>query len=297
MGEALLPARFMDADFSIPCIVVHPMMIRSSSDPTFSEPAAESDKHPSASDRWYRQVAGAALAAGASVAATAQDASAEIVSYTANWSTSAASSEQQSIYFDFLTGQSLLGGKAPSIGGGPPGEPPAWAQFAIGKFGNFAALIDMAEGFEGMGNLIPGYYAGNYYPNPFKLASGANIGPTEQFNPAPPGTFGGFMQTLATTGGGYGNWLPLPSSTGYLGLRFGDGTDFNYGWAEISINGQGNLTLNRFAYETELNTPIPAGAVPEPPAVALLALGAAGLGVFRAMRKKKVAENTASEAI
>jgi len=315
-----------------------------------------SANEPASPDRWYQTAAAAALAAGTAVLC-ASDASAEIISYTTDLTTTGTHG-QQAIFFDFVSGQSLLGKYQEDPFGSPEGEPPAWAQFALGRFGNFGALIDLAEHNEAMGNLIPGYYEGNFYPNPFKLGDGAAIGPGGQFNPAPPQEDGsGFIQSLATSAGDYGNWQPLPSSKGYLGLRFGDGTNFNYGWAEISFpdNPAANITLHAFAYNTTPNQLLLAGqlsgvagdmnadgkvdlddfgilkanfgtgttlaqgdtnsdgkvdladfgilkanfgaggvaaAVPEPPAITLLLLGAAGVGAYRARRKseREVAE-------
>jgi hypothetical protein len=214
---------------------------------------------PSQSDHWYQNVAGAALAAGAAVLCAA-DASAEIISYTTDLTTTGTHG-QQAIFFDFMSGQSLLGKYQEDPFGSPEGEPPAWAQFALGRWGNFGALVDLAEHNEAMGNLLPGE-PGIFYPQPFKLTAGAAIGPGGQFNPAPPQEDGsGFLQSLATSAGDYGNWLPLPSSKGFLGLRFGDGTNFNYGWAEISFpdNPAANITLHRFAYSTVPNQLLLAG--------------------------------------
>lgn len=73
----------------------------------------------------------------------------------------------------------------------------------------------------------------------------------------------------------------------YLGLAIQspDPDIWNYGWAEVSYS-PGSLTLHGFAYETDANTPITAGAIPEPSSVALLAL-AAGAGALGLRRRKK----------
>ena len=55
--------------------------------------------------------------------------------------------------------------------------------------------------------------------------------------------------------------------------------DFNFGYAEVSIDKTTYaITLNSFAYETTANAPIVAGAIPEPMAIAPLALGGLMLG-------------------
>lgn len=79
---------------------------------------------------------------------------------------------------------------------------------------------------------------------------------------------------------------------GYVGVQF----DFNgtnvFGWIGVSIDGgvsDGNaaITVNGFAFESS-GGPIEAGAgiVPEPSAVGLLALGAAGLAARRRKNNK-----------
>jgi hypothetical protein len=70
--------------------------------------------------------------------------------------------------------------------------------------------------------------------------------------------------TLAESDGLIGNWNTLGS--GFLGFRFGSGTDVHYGWADITVLPDFNITLNRFAYETVGGQPIAiaAATVPEP---------------------------------
>lgn len=66
----------------------------------------------------------------------------------------------------------------------------------------------------------------------------------------------------------------------FIGLQFDIGGNTHYGWVEANADG-GNVTLERYAYEDQANTPIVtpalATAVPEPGSLALLATGAAGL--------------------
>lgn len=87
------------------------------------------------------------------------------------------------------------------------------------------------------------------------------------------------------------NWFV--GDTGFLGLKFTDGTGTHYGWAELRINSNDLITLLRFAYETNPNELIDAGqtmeAVPEPSEVGLFALGAAGVATAHRRKKAKAA--------
>lgn len=76
------------------------------------------------------------------------------------------------------------------------------------------------------------------------------------------------------------NWHEWSDTGAYLGFRLAVDDGFQYGWFLVgSVRNDGHtlstLTLYEFAYETEPNVAIPAGAVPAPGSLALLALGAA----------------------
>jgi hypothetical protein len=223
-------------------------------------------------DVWYRKVAGAAVAAGTGFFACAQDAQAQIVLWTTNISTTGTVPTSSSIFFDYLSGTSSNSSFAGS-------------QFELrrapGAFGgsNYANVVAV-----NINNQAIGVHAGNYF-YPTKLAAGAAIGPGQGFLTAPVGV----LQTLAATVRSYGNWRPLPSGTAFLGLRFGDGVNFNYGWAEIAIDAGGNMNLTRFAYDTVQNEQILAGQtpVPEPSSAVLLVMGAAGMAAYRKRREQK----------
>ena len=65
---------------------------------------------------------------------------------------------------------------------------------------------------------------------------------------------------------------------GFVGLRFLIGGETHYGWMEINnYSGIAAGQLLGWAYETRPDTPIAAGAVPEPGAAVLLLLGLAGV--------------------
>jgi hypothetical protein len=103
--------------------------------------------------------------------------------------------------------------------------------------------------------------------------------------------------TILLAGGNTGPWgiSGGDSISGYLGLAIETGSDWNFGWAGVEwyrgtdINDDpSTLTLNRFAFETQANTPIEAGAIPEPATAGLFAALAAGAGAL-ALRRRRAA--------
>jgi hypothetical protein len=80
---------------------------------------------------------------------------------------------------------------------------------------------------------------------------------------------------------GLGNFLGQTNR--FLGLRFIIGGQTNYGWLEIADvpDDASSVTIAGYAYETAPDTEILAGLVPEPNALGLLALGAAGVTAMR----------------
>ena len=73
----------------------------------------------------------------------------------------------------------------------------------------------------------------------------------------------------------------------YLGLKWDIGSgNFLYGWARLDVtaDNMGTATLFSFAYETEPNTSIVAGQIPEPSSLALLAAGGGAVALKRRRR-------------
>ncbi len=71
----------------------------------------------------------------------------------------------------------------------------------------------------------------------------------------------------------------------FLGVLFViEPGDVHAGWLDIEKRSYQDPIIYGYAYETEPGKAIAAGAVPEPPALALLAAGAAGLAVLRKKR-------------
>jgi hypothetical protein len=81
---------------------------------------------------------------------------------------------------------------------------------------------------------------------------------------------------------GYSTSFPA-GTRGYVGLRYGAGTDWNYAWADVSYNADQSLTLHRFANETTLNLGIQ--AIPESGAGVAGALVAGALGAWKARER------------
>lgn len=126
--------------------------------------------------------------------------------------------------------------------------------------------------------------AGGLNSSAARLAKNAKIGPGGI------DTFANRYSSLASNRPSsvqVGHWNAL--GTGYLGLEFEVGSQTDYGWAEITVNGNYTITLDSVGYDDSGN-PVLAGAAaptPEPNSLLLMVLGAAGLAAYRRKRAAK----------
>jgi hypothetical protein len=72
----------------------------------------------------------------------------------------------------------------------------------------------------------------------------------------------------------------------YAGIRLDVAGNLYYGWMHIQNFGGNWGQISDWAYETSPNTPILAGAVPEPSSAALLAVGMLSLRLLRRLRPR-----------
>ncbi len=78
----------------------------------------------------------------------------------------------------------------------------------------------------------------------------------------------------------------------YLGVEIANGSDVNYGWIDIGWSNRGRADIYGYAYETDVNTAIVAGATESAPVVpgAPTAVGLVGLAAGAAgIRRKRSA--------
>lgn len=135
--------------------------------------------------------------------------------------------------------------------------------------------------------MFRGSAAGSFrYPS--KLGSGVNV--------SAPGAFvansKSFYATLASVKYAGGQWRS--AGTGFIGFKFNGGAGVEYGWARLTMNGTASgdtFTLVDYAWG-DVGTSISTGqtAVPEPGSLGLLAVGAAGLLLWRRSRAKASAQ-------
>ena len=87
-----------------------------------------------------------------------------------------------------------------------------------------------------------------------------------------------------------GDWQNLFEETRlFLGVEIANGSDVNYGWIDVSWSGITGATIHGYAYETDVNTAIVAGATESsgpvvpgaPTAVGLVGLAAGAAGIRR----------------
>ena len=90
-----------------------------------------------------------------------------------------------------------------------------------------------------------------------------------------------------------------PGGGNCVGFRFDSGAGYRYGFAEFNWDlASGTLTIPQWWYDDSgaAVQVVPKGAVPEPSALALLAMGAAGLAAYRANRKPRPEVEPAGDA-
>jgi hypothetical protein len=82
----------------------------------------------------------------------------------------------------------------------------------------------------------------------------------------------------------FGPWVGATNA--FLGLTVNSGQNLHFGWVRLSVDEKLGIVFQDLAIESEPGTSIAAGAgaVPEPGSLGLLALGAAGLAVWRKRR-------------
>jgi hypothetical protein len=117
--------------------------------------------------------------------------------------------------------------------------------------------------------------SGTYYVNSF--SGGETIGPASE-------EAGGARFAGRVSGIYFYNFV---KTDGYVGLKWDiGGGNVRFGWARVDVtpDNNGTATLFSFAYEETPNTPIAAGAIPEPSSLALLAAGAGAPALRRRRR-------------
>ena len=122
--------------------------------------------------------------------------------------------------------------------------------------------------------------AGNGTGFALRLGLGAPIDGSLNFTPT--ATLGDFFAPAGPPNyGNLGNWNP--GDSGFLGLTIQIAGQTHYGWARGTLDSVFTFTLNDYAYETDADMAIAAGAVPEPDQtlLALLVAGAGGIGLMR----------------
>lgn len=147
--------------------------------------------------------------------------------------------------------------------------------------------------FIGGGVVTSGFYAAKFALSSLIGSSGSS---------ANGGTLHSHHETSSGSVNTYGNFAR--NDSGFVGVKFYRGGSAHYGWVHIRLADSNNnrfvdkLTILGWAYESDPETAIAAGAIPPTPepgtfSLALLAMGAAGVLALRRGRRAEEPEEGA----
>ncbi len=191
------------------------------------------------------------------------------------------SGPSETIYFDLGTGSAWKQSDYPT---GTPWHVSIQAMGEGTAHGAFA--------YSNMGEVSIAWRQETTFPDPYALfAHRFTDAPDQVISSALDGNWSGMEAWLAdTTNPAFqGEWTNNGTS-GYIALNWTvAGNNHLYGWAQVSYNTDHSVTLHDFAYEDTANTPIQAGAIPEPSTYAALTGLLAGSAALFARRRKRAA--------
>lgn len=129
-------------------------------------------------------------------------------------------------------------------------------------------------------NYFPGQVVG--FNNGLAYASALSFGASIDAGTVGPSFYGSLAYGAANPNAEFNN-----ATDAYIGLSFPIAGQTHFGWIRVDIdNAAGTFLIKDWAYEDVAGQGIAAGAVPEPGALSLLAVGASGV---LAMRRRKQA--------